>query len=446
MKKTGLAVWMLALMLSAGSASMSAIAAQGWTQSGSDWIYYDTNGDRVYDTWKKGGDNLWRYLNGDGVMATSSWVDSDYYVDGDGVMYTDKWLKLTDEDGEQEWYYFGNSGKVIKDNWKKIDDKWYHFDEDGRLEMGWIDDNTYYCGTDGVMVTGWQRLYSPDYDDDGQVTPSTGTLEDDDLHWYYFSANGKKYLPDEDSGEYGARKINGYYYCLDSEGAMQTGWKNVKSNGEGDITDYMYFGEDGKAKIGWYSVEGPEELDGYDGSVEWFYFNNNGTPRASEDSDLKSSDIKKINGRSYLFNEKGNPVYGLKKVYTSSSKWTAYYFGTKSQSNVQKGKMKVTEGDGSRSDFYFSENGQGYTGVKDGKLYYAGKLQEATEGSKYMCYRVSGSNYVVNSSGKVMKNDKVKDSDGVKLITNSSGELIKVDDSTDIDGYVNDPIEPVWDE
>ena len=45
-----------------------------------------------------------------------------------------------------------------------------------------------------------------------------------------------------------------------------------------------------------------------------------------------------------------------------------------------------------------------------------------------------------------MKNANVKNSDGVKFSTSSSGTLQKADDSTDIDGYVNEPVEPVWDE
>ena len=40
-------------------------------------------------------------------------VDSDYYVDSNGIILTDKWLKLTDDEGEYEWYYFGSSGKMM---------------------------------------------------------------------------------------------------------------------------------------------------------------------------------------------------------------------------------------------------------------------------------------------------------------------------------------------
>ena len=60
---------------------------------------------------KKGRTTRWRYLNGEGVMATNAWVESDYYMDSNGIMLTDKWLKLTGDQGEYEWYYFSSSGK-----------------------------------------------------------------------------------------------------------------------------------------------------------------------------------------------------------------------------------------------------------------------------------------------------------------------------------------------
>ena len=268
--------------------------------------------------------------------------------------------------------------------------------------------------------------------------------DDDGRYWYYFSSNGKKYAPDSSDGDYTARKIDGTYYCFDENGAMQTGWKNVKSTTNDSIQDYMYFGSDGKAKIGWYSIEPPEDLNGYEEAVEWFYFNNSGKPRAADSERLTTSDIVKLNGKSYLFNHLGNPVYGLKKVYTGSGEddWTAFYFGDKNKSCVQKGKMKVTEDDGNKSDFYFLDNGRGVNGVKDNYLYYKGKLQKATDGQKYVCYRVEGRNYVVNASGKVMKGSNVKNSDGVKFTTNSSGELTKADDDSDVDSYAQEPTEP----
>ena len=207
----------------------------------------------------------------------------------------------------------------------------------------------------------------------------------------------------------------------------------------------MYFGPDGKAKIGWYSIEPPEELKGYDGDVEWFYFANNGKPKASDTNHLNTQGLTKISGKTYLFNKQGNPVYGLKKVYIGSgdSNWTAFYFGTKSQSCVQRGKIKVEEDDGNKTEFYFSENGRGYTGVKDNYLYYKGKLQKATDGQKYVCFKIDSSNYVVNSSGKVMKNTTVKTSDGVKFKTSSNGSLSSADDDSDVSSYFTEPEEPI---
>lgn len=78
-------------------------------------------------------------------------------------------------------------------------------------------------------------------------------------------------------------------------------------------------------------------------------------PRAADSERLSISDIVKISGKSYLFNHLGNPAYGLKKVYLGGGEdnWTAFYFGTKEKSCVQTGKIKVTEDDGSKSDFYF---------------------------------------------------------------------------------------------
>ena len=72
MKKKMVAVWALAAVLCFGTATISALAAAGWAQSGSSWVYYDSNGNKIYNTWKKGADNQWRYLNGEGVMATNA--------------------------------------------------------------------------------------------------------------------------------------------------------------------------------------------------------------------------------------------------------------------------------------------------------------------------------------------------------------------------------------
>lgn len=451
MKKNGLVVLAIAAVLAFGSASMSAWAAEGWAQSGNTWIYYDSNGSKVTSTWKKGADNLWRYLNEYGEMAVNSWVDNTYYLDSNGILVTDKWMKFQESgSSEYKWYYFGSSGKAIMDNWSKINNKWYYFDDNGEMQTGWVLDNMYCCGTDGAMRTGWQKLYPPDGDyDPDRVTPGD---DEDGKKWYYFSDSGKKYIPRDTQGDYGTYKIGGVAYCFDSEGALQTGWKNVGiDNAEYEIQNYKYYDDAGKLRTGWYSIEPPQEISGYEEEVEWFYFSSNGTPKAGpKEGEASTSNLTKINNKTYLFNDLGNPVYGLQKIKIgSTTEYTAYYFGDKKTSTMQKGKIKVTEGDGGEETYYFSDSGRGYTGVKDGYLYYMGRLQRAEDGSKYEPITIpTGSGYttyVVNTSGKVAKNTTAKSADGVKYKTSSSGSLLKVDDE-DAKGTYREPIEPIWKE
>jgi glucan-binding YG repeat protein len=450
MKRKGLIALAVAAMLTMGTASMNAWAAEGWAQSGNTWVYYDSSGNKMTNVWKKGADNFWRYLNSNGEMTVNSWVENTYYVDSNGILVTDKWMKFQDNGSSNyKWYYFGSSGKAIMDNWSKINNKWYYFDSNGEMQTGWILDDMYYSGTDGAMRTGWQKLFSPNsnYDSD-RVSPGDS---DDGKTWYYFNENGKKYVPKDFSGDYASYKISGIAYCFDSDGALQTGWKNVGvDNAEHEIQNYKYYDSNGKLRVGWYSVEPPQEISGYEENVEWFYFSTAGVPKAGpKEGEASTQNIVKINDKSYLFNDLGTPVYGLQKVSIGgSSDYTAFYFGDKKTSTMQKGKIKVVEGDGSDATYYFSDSGRGYTGVKDSYLYYMGKLQCADDGSKYEPIAIpTGSTtttYVVNTSGKVSKSTTVKSSDGVKYKTGSNGNLLKVDEENPSGNEGRTPTEPSW--
>ncbi len=451
-KKLLIPVLVLAAMLAMAFTSL----AEGWQQSGTGWVYYDANNNLVSNEWRRGADDKWRYLDGSGNMAVNSWIDDTYYVNADGIMLSDTWQKLVD-DGEEFWYYFQASGKAVQDKWKNINNLWYYFDDQGRMRTGWILDDMYFCAQDGHMLTGWQKLVDPErMEDDSTLTPGT-TFDDDDVHWYYFLASGKKFVPEETENGYGDKRIDGVKYCFDEKGAMQTGWVSV---GEGtDILSYKYFNEDGTMRTGWYSLNPPDDLQSsYENDVEWFYFNNTGFPAAADRPYLLVSDIRKINGKSFAFRQNGTPAYGLQKLYTNDNldDYEIYYFGTLRQSSVQKGKMNVEEGDGTVSAFYFQDTGRGYSGQKDGYLYYKGKLQMAEPGTKYQIIAYpNGSgkfmNYLVSTTGKIEKNKKTKDTDGVVYKTNSQGVVISIDD-TEVEGVgprLNDAVEvvaPVVDE
>ncbi len=455
MKKKGLAMLVLTAAMSLGTAGITALAA-GWAQEGSNWVYYDNNGSRAANVWRQAQDGTWRYLESSGAMAVNKWVDNDdYYVDASGIMVTNKWLQVANsyKTSGYDWYYFGSNGKCIKDKWQQIDGKYYHFGDTGIMETGWILDNMYYCDNVGVMVTGWQKLTPPEeYQDDEDNHNSPMDAVSDGMYWYYFGSNGKKTVPNENGTNVKQKKINGTYYCLREDGAVQTGWVCVTGDDSENIEEYRYVDADGKVRTGWYSIQPPEYLQGhYDHDVEWFYFNSKGVPEVGPaEGTAKASDLKRINGYTHLFNEYGTPVYGLQKVYTNSSEeeYSAYYFGSYPQSSMLKGKYNIDES-GISWPYYFSSTGKGYTGVYDGYLYYMGRMQKADSGSKYEVFTIptgnGEKNYVVSTSGKVAKNTTVKDSNGIKYKTNSSGILTKEDDESVDGGTYRTPEEPAWD-
>ncbi len=460
MKRYSLAVLALAAALAVGEAGVTALAASGWAQENGSWVYYSSSGNRLTDAWRKGTDGYWRYLDSSGRMAVNAWVDNDeYYVDSNGIMLSGQWLQVANNEkiSGRDYYYFGVSGKLAKEKWEKINNNWYHFDDAGVMETGWILDNMYYCDANGIMVTGWQKLDPPEgYDvNDRNSSNAPYYAADDGKYWYYFSSNGKKVVPGEISDdEISTKKINGKYYALDGSGAVRTGWVCKDGDASDNIADYRYVDEDGQVRVGWYSLEPPEYLrNNYEHDVEWFYFDKKGAPEVGPMKGAATTkDLKRINGNTYLFDDNGNPVYGIQKVFkdSSESSYTAYYFGTYEQSSMLKGKYKINVG-GTVEQYYFGSNGGGYTGVYENYLYYMGKLQKAESGSKYEVFSIFSDNgntcknYVVNTSGRIVKNTTVRDSNGTKYKTNSSGILVKVDDEDEGGGTYSMPAEPEWD-
>ncbi len=461
MKKRGLLLAALAAAMAVGAAMTS--QAAGWVQRNGTWVYEDSNNSLVTNEWKRGADNLWRYLDWSGKMAVNTWVEDQFYVDQNGVMVSKTWLQLDQdvngETDESHWYYFQDNGKAVMDAWKKIDGRYYHFNEEGAMETGWIEDNMYFCGESGAARTGWQLLYPPE-DEDDYWEDSYSPFDDlEGKRWYYFSATGKKYVPSDDSdSDYVERRINGVYYCFNRNGAMQTGWVYMGSDDAEDdesIANYHFYGPDGGMITGFYSAEPPEDLySDYENTVEWFYFTKSGAPIVGpKEGEAYTSDFLTVNGKTYLFNEKGTPVGGLQKVKLGNREsdtaeeadWTTYYFYPNDRT-AAKGKVEVEEADGTEATYYFGTTGKGYTGVYGGYLYFKGKLQKAEEGSRYQPIQVLGKTYLVNASGRVTKSTSgVKDVDGTKYATDKNGILKSVDGEPAGDGWGREPDYPYFD-
>ena len=280
------AVASAAALLAIGGA-MTSFAAQGWVEEDGTWYYYDKDGNRVENTWKKSGDN-WFWLDSEegGAMATDKLVEDDdntYYVDGNGVMVTNTWVKVVNEEQDEDddpaeyrYYYMQSNGKAYKGSGDKvskktIDGKQYAFDEDGIMLYGWVNEDgtmvndedgwaeaEYYFGSweDGSMKTGWQKVTVYD-DEDGK--------DDDYDYWFNFKSNGEKRTRTDNNAkdkDIYEKKINGKFYGFDKRGVMTYEWTATTESDLSTISNWRYFNspEDGaKVVKGWFKVVGPNE-------------------------------------------------------------------------------------------------------------------------------------------------------------------------------------------
>ena len=88
------------------------------------------------------------------------------------------------EDVYGRWYRH-DDGSYTKNDWEKIDGKWYWFNESGyAYRSQWVlsKEKWYYLGEDNAMVTGLQVVDNSAYYFDGTGAMATGkiTLEPDE--------------------------------------------------------------------------------------------------------------------------------------------------------------------------------------------------------------------------------------------------------------------------
>lgn len=124
--------------------------------------------------------------------------DARYRKSSEYITSTDKVLDdMGDTDGRWKNYaegkkYCKESGDYCMNEWYKIDDQWYYFDESGYLVKGWKELGTvwYYMNSDGVMQTGWQKINDIWYylNEDGSMV--TGWKMTAPGQWYYLNADG----------------------------------------------------------------------------------------------------------------------------------------------------------------------------------------------------------------------------------------------------------------
>lgn len=105
----------------------------------------------------------------------------------DHSQYFGSWIQ-----SNGRWWFKHNDGSYTSNGWEKINRTWYHFDNSGWMQTGWVKDGSwYYLDGSGAMKTGWLK---------------------DNGSWYY--------LQDSGAMKTGWMKVSGKWYYAYSSGAL----------------------------------------------------------------------------------------------------------------------------------------------------------------------------------------------------------------------------------
>ena len=259
-----------------------------------------------------------------------------YVFNKDGVMAENGWNFI---DGK--WYFASSSGKISQNKWEKIAGSWYYFDKDGIMLSNTTFDN-YLLTKSGAMATnGWAKI---------------------DQNWYYATSSGKI---SQDKWE----KVNGSWYYFDKKGIMlsSTTFNGYLFNSSGAMAEnnwvkikdiWFYANASGKfvqnkwEKIGgsWYSFsqDGAMLADKWSGS---YYLKNNGAMADNE----------------WIFDKIYNSWFFLKRggMYASKEWIGAYYL----KAGGYMAKNEWIYDDTYKARYYLDDNGHYVSGTYkiDGK-------------------------------------------------------------------------------
>ena len=352
-------------------------AKNGWVLSGGQYYYYE-NGVKVRGRW------VGQYYIGDnGRMMTNDVTPDGYFVGADG-----KYLKNT-------IYYnivIKSDGKIAKNEWVKINGKWYYADEDGFnncfCPLAVINGNLYQFDENGVLIktlaTGvanntWYKIGNEwTFIRDGQI--AFGAFEYNNA-WYYIGSDGLMLKNGIGFNVYYGKQ---YYFGANGKADLTlTGWK-----------DGYYFGEDHSANTGWITVNGKlyhaysgsgsknrseyELIDGVlykfnkNGSLSNEVYKANGWLKLGDDyyffvNGKAQTGIVNVSGKLYAFNSDGILVKNC--VFLDASSWPEkiYYIGSDGAVERKAG-FRTIHG----KQMYFNANGEALIGIFriNGKVYY----------------------------------------------------------------------------
>ena len=180
---------------------------QGWIKEGNIWYYYE-NGTLARNKWISG--TYW--VEVDGKMATSSWVDNGrYYVGTNGAWVKDAKKAEAEKPVEKKqgwvkegntWYYYEN-GTLARNKWISST---YWVGADGKMAISsWVDNGRYYVGTNGEWVKDAKKPEA-----EKTAEKKQGWKNENNV-WYYYNEDGTL-----------ARNKWAGNYWLGSDGKMAT--------------------------------------------------------------------------------------------------------------------------------------------------------------------------------------------------------------------------------
>ena len=154
-------------------------------------------------------------------------------------------------------FYFNNNGAAVKSIWKQGGNDWYYFGNDGHAyknRFSWMGSNLFYFKSNAAAAT---KMWKQGIND-----------------WYYFGNDGHAYK------NKGAWLGNNLFYFKSNAAAITNEWRQGGN-------DWYYFGNDGHAyrnKFSWLGIDlfyfnldgSAARKDWKQDNVSWYYFDNNG--------------------------------------------------------------------------------------------------------------------------------------------------------------------------
>ena len=259
-----------------------------------------------------------------------------YVFNKDGVMAENGWNFINGK-----WYFASSSGKISQNKWEKIGGAWYYFDKDGIMLSNTTFDS-YLLTKSGAMATnGWAKI---------------------DQNWYYATSSGKI---SQDKWE----KVNGSWYYFDKKGIMlsSTTFKGYLFNNSGAMAENSWV----KIKDTWFYANASgkfvqnkwEKISG-----SWYSFAQDGAMLADKWS---GSYYLKTNGamadNEWIFDKNYNSWFFLKRggMYASKEWIGAYYL----KAGGYMAKKEWIYDDTYKARYYLDDNGHYVSGTYkiDGK-------------------------------------------------------------------------------